>query len=90
MTALTETLAKLPENCYALHIATQEIVILTRGKRGYTPTDYGVGTPAAVDSLNAGMGVSKAQHRAMLLGSFAGFEAPGADPDRYDEDGKPR
>ncbi|AFO71627.1 hypothetical protein Ccr2_gp212c [Caulobacter phage Ccr2] len=81
-------LAALPDLCYSINIETGETVILKKDETGYYPTDYGVQGEAAVTAMNQRMGVTPAQRAAMEIGSMAGFHAPGANPDRYDENGR--
>ena len=81
----------LPEMCFALNAVTNEVVVVKRWQVGYYPTRegnlpwYGKET---VDAMNEKLGVTKAQAEAMFIGSMFGWDAPGADPDWYDEDGK--
>jgi hypothetical protein len=80
----------LPERCYALNAITTACVILEKGMSGYYTTDYPQGyTQEVIDKLNESLGVSKAQAQAMFIGSMFGWNAPGANPEMYDEDGKP-
>jgi hypothetical protein len=88
--AATENMAKLPDLCYAVHIENGHTVVLKKGEVGFFDTGYGPQGQDIVDRLNERLGVTKAQAAAMELGSIAGFHAPGADPDRYDADGKPK
>lgn len=77
----------LPEYCYTKSILTGKTIIIQRGQSGYYDTDY---ADLNADDLNTQLGVTKAQAAAMLVGSMFGWDTPGADPDRYDEDGKPK
>lgn len=88
--AANANISKLPELCYAVHIENGHTVVLKRGEVGYFDTGYGPQGQDIVDRLNERLGVTKAQAAAMELGSIAGFHAPGADPDRYDDAGKPK
>lgn len=82
----------LPGLCFAAPSTTDGIVMLRHGESGYYPLPlqpgYKSGSECA-DALNEKIGVSKAQKTAMLFGSLCGWDSPGADPARYDEDGKP-
>lgn len=40
--------------------------------------------------LNANLGISKAQARAMEMGSMFGWDIPVANPEMYDENGNPQ
>ena len=82
----------LPERCFGYLKATGEIVVLQKGQKGYAPTEKFAEneTPQeCVDSLNAAMGVTKAQAAAMEAGSIFGWHVPGADPKNYDANGVP-
>ena len=82
----------LPEQCFGYLKATGEIVVLQKGQKGYAPTEKFAEneTPQeCVDSLNAAMGVTKAQAAAMEAGSMFGWHVPGADPKNYDDNGVP-
>lgn len=82
----------LPDRCYGYLEATGEMILITKGESGYTPTgDHGKNmTPQeAADQLNDAMGVTKAQGRAMMAGYLSGWADPKADPKFYDEDGHP-
>ncbi len=89
MGVMTTNLDRLPELCYAVHIDDGRTIVIKRGEEGYYETGYGVQGQPVVDQLNADLGVSRRQAAAMKFGSFAGFYAPGANPDLYDDDGKP-
>lgn len=82
----------LPERCFGYLKATGEIVVLQKGQKGYAPTEKFAENETAqecVDSLNAAMGVTKAQAAAMEAGSMFGWHVPGADPKNYDDNGLP-
>lgn len=80
-------LAKLPERGYAIHPVTRKIVLIERGESGYRAILSGLEN-LLVAELNAKIGVSKGQAEAMLTGSMFGWHVPGANPEKYDEDGK--
>lgn len=83
--------SSLPEKCYAVIPGGEEIVVVTRGEKGYSHTDkYGHDRAAAqeiVDGYNECEGVTKAQATAMLAGSMFGWDTPAADPKNYDDMG---
>ena len=84
--------ASLPDKCFSYLQSTGELIIITKGEQGYTPTArYGDGvTPReAVDAANEAMGVTRAQEEAMVAGSMFGWDKPGADPKNYNENGEP-
>ena len=79
----------LPEMCFAKHPFDGTFIALTRGQAGYNVTT--VYTQAHADALNVKLGgVTKAQIAAMEAGSMFGWDVPGADPARYDDEGKLR
>lgn len=87
----------LPEQCYAVDLMTSRVVVLKRGEKGYyqvnqseLQVDANATAADKVDQLNAKLGVTPAQAAAMKMGSMMGFHVPGADPARYDEQGKPK
>lgn len=87
--AIAANMAKLPDLCYSVHIESGDTVVLKKGEKGFYDTGYGAQGDAVVDRLNERLGVTRQQRAAMELGSLVGFHAPGADPDRYDANGKP-
>lgn len=83
-------LSKLPDFCYALivkNVPGRRIVAIKAGVRGHYVTSFdGVTMDLAearilVDRLNVRMGVTDAQHQAMIAGSNFGFHVPAADPE---------
>lgn len=89
---ITPLRSNLPEKCFSVLPSSDELIIITRGNKGYAPAnaraDGKTGREAA-DAANRAMDVSKAQEAAMVAGSMFGFEVPGADPKNYDENGTP-
>ena len=84
--------SSLPEKCFSYLESTGEMIIITKGKKGYIPTGASGEnmTPReAVDAANKTIGVTKAQEAAMVAGSMFGWQVPGADPKNYDEQGLP-
>lgn len=81
----------LPECCYSVNTLSGEIILLKRGVSGYFETNYHApsqeSAQVVADSLNKRLGVSKAQEKAMYVGSLMGWMVPGADPQNYNEDG---
>lgn len=84
--------ASLPDKCFSYLESTGEMIVITKGEKGYVPTGY-VGeniTPReAVDAANEAIGVTRAQEEAMVAGSMFGWHVPGADPRNYSADGTP-
>ncbi len=84
--------SSLPEKCFSITSAADEIVIITRGETGHRPAGAraeGVTAREGATALNEAMGVTRAQEAAMLFGSIYGWDKPGADPGYYDEQGQP-
>jgi hypothetical protein len=79
----------LPSICYVRHNVTGCLVTVRRGVPGYFDIHFGKVTEEEVDRKNAEIHVTKAQSRAMFIGSMFGWDAPGADPAHYDVDGNP-
>ena len=84
------TIKNLPEMCYVVLKSTNEMVLIKRGETGYYPQrpENAPWDANNVDHLNERMGVTKAQARAMEMGSMFGWDTPSANPDNYDEDGE--
>ena len=83
----------LPEKCFSTLEATGEIITVTKGEKGYTPTGQypqnGASPKEAAAALNEAAGVTKAQEAAMVAGSMFGWDTPAADPKNYDAKGIP-
>lgn len=83
-------MSKYPEYCFTALPTTGEVVMIHPLRMGYSPTREGnqpwEGQELA-DILNRDHGVTKAQAKAMEIGSMFGWEVPGADPEMYDEEG---
>ena len=83
----------LPEKCFSALEATGEIITVTKGEKGYTPTGQypqnGASPKEAAAALNEATGVTKAQEAAMVAGSMFGWDTPAADPKNYDAKGVP-
>ena len=86
--------SSLPVQCFSTLPSSGELILLTRGEKGYNPC-YDFSSPDAqqnrefADDRNVKNGVSKAQEAAMLAGSMFGWQTPAADPKNYDEQGQP-
>ena len=86
--------SSLPVQCFSVLPSSGELILLTRGEKGYSPcpefsaADAGENRRFAEDS-NGKNGVTKAQEAAMLAGSMFGWQTPAADPKNYDEQGQP-
>ena len=81
--------SSLPEKCFSVSEYSNDLIEVTKGLNGYSIAEKDLGslTPReAADRLNRELGVSKAQERAMVMGSMFGWAVPGADPDNYPDD----
>lgn len=82
----------LPESCFSTLGATGELIVITKGEKGYSPTDVfpqNASPKEGAAALNAANGVTKAQEAAMVAGSMFGWETPAANPKNYDSLGQP-
>lgn len=83
----------LPEKCFSALESTGEIITITKGENGYTPTGQypqeGVSPKEAAAALNDAAGITRAQEAAMVAGSMFGWDTPAADPKNYDAKGVP-
>ena len=68
------------------------MMLITKGKKGYTPTgipDENITPREVANAANKAAGVTKAQEKAMLVGAMSGWDMPGADHINYNEHGEP-
>lgn len=78
-----DVMDRLPTKCFVVEPATQKVVIVKRGVKGYYPCPN---IPPRqdpqkwADEMNTEDGVTKFQADAMLNGSMWGFHVPAADP----------
>lgn len=83
----------LPEKCFSTLESTGEIITVSKGEKGYTPTGQypqnGVSPKEAAAALNEAAGITRAQEAAMVAGSMFGWDTPAADPKNYDAKGVP-
>ena len=82
----------LPESCFSTLETTGELIVITKGEKGYSPTDVfpqNTSPKEGAAALNAANGVTKAQEAAMVAGSMFGWETPAANPKNYDALGQP-
>ena len=80
----------LPEMCFSTLKSTGELICIKRGETGYYPSDWDTGDKEKnvelADQLNEQLGVNMWQRQAMEVGSMHGWDVPGADPAKYQED----
>ena len=78
---------ELPETCFATLPGQGDLIILKRGETGYYRSDWETGdknqNQEIADLHNRQCGITPAQVMAMQVGSIAGFQAPGANPQIY-------
>ena len=82
----------LPEKCFSFLESSGELIVIEKGKQGYSPTGIypqDSDVRAGVDAANEVNGVTKAQSAAMKAGSMFGWDKPAADPANYDDQGIP-
>lgn len=76
---------ELPRYCYAEHPVSEELIQIVKGLEGYFPIEDGR-CNIPTDQLNQVIGVTDVRIiEAMMCGSMFGWDAPGADPNNYDE-----
>lgn len=78
--------AGLPEMCATIMPNTLEPIVVKRGQSGHWPLPDGM----TIERVNQVFKATPPQIAAMLVGSMFGWDVPGADPDRYDVQGRPR
>ena len=80
---------ELPETCFSILPSSGQLIIIRCGERGYYPSEWDTGDKERnvelADELNEHLGVTPIQRQAMEVGSMAGWDVPGADPAKYQE-----
>ena len=83
--------SSLPDKCFSYLESTGEMIVITKGEKGYTPTGIypqDTSPKEGVAAVNEANGVTRAQEAAMVAGSMFGWQVPNADPKNYDEQGQ--
>ena len=82
---------ELPDWCYSTAPHSGELVVITRGERGYLTSDKSTSNEKDnrlyANCGNVQLGLTKGQVEAMLAGSMFGWNTPVAKPWNYNQDG---
>ena len=84
--------SSLPDKCFSSLETSGELIVITKGEKGYAPTGtfpQNASPKEGAAALNEANGITKAQEAAMVAGSMFGWAVPAADPRNYDTNGNP-
>ena len=82
-----ESLAKLPDYCFIDHPVTGQCIMVRKGEHNYFELEFPESPAKTASEMNVAAGVTIQQAKAMKVGTMFGWDALGADPDNYDENG---
>src|SRR5699024_8822613 len=80
--------SSLPDKCYSILESTGEMILITKGKKGYTPTgipDEKITHREAANAANKAAGVAKVHEKEMVVDAMSGWDNPGAENNNYNE-----
>jgi hypothetical protein len=83
---------ELPDKCFSTLPSSGELIMIEKGKKGYTPCPWCTGATQSLREAaqrNRSLGVYPQQEAAMLGGSMLGWATPAARTSSYDVKGKP-
>ncbi len=83
---------ELPEKCFSTLPSSGELILIERGKKGYTPCPWCTGAEQGrreATQRNQSFRVTRQQEAAMLGGSMFGWSTPAARTSSYDVKGQP-
>ncbi len=86
MTDSADALARMPAVCATHHPSTHEPIVIKRGE----PRHWPLPADMTIERVNTLFRARPAHVAAMLAGSMFGWDVRGADPSRYDGQGRPR
>ena len=88
-----EIMPALPDQCYSVLPSTGALILIEKGKKGYTEVGFSSTNPITnrkmADDLNGRRGVYRQQEAAMVGGSMFGWSTPAAKIASYDVRGDP-
>jgi hypothetical protein len=96
MNTAKENISLLPDKCYGVLLMDNSLIVILAGEQGYHPISQpspvvmgGKSMDEFCNELNKELNVTVQQRKAMEWGSQFGYESTLANPNKYDEHGKP-